>query len=65
MITITPNDLEFPPTIPSNVTTVPFPPVFMVKFLFVLSALLTVLLNVTASELVVKTVLALKVTAPV
>ena len=64
VIAIAPNELE-PPTIPSKLISTELPPVVIVKFLFVLSALLTVFENVITSPLDVRVTLALKVTAPV
>ena len=54
-----------PPTMPSKLMCTVLPPVVTVKFLFVLSALLTVFENVITSPLDVRVTLALKVTAPV
>ena len=51
-----------PPTTPSKLISVEFPPVAIVRFL-VEPSLLTVLSKVTTSLLVVKVTLALKVTA--
>jgi len=50
---------------PSKLICTVSPPVVTVKFLFVLSALLTVFENVITSPLDVKVTAALKVTAPV
>ncbi len=64
VIAIAPTDLD-PPTMPSKLISVEVPPVFKVKFLFVLFALLTVSENVITSLVVVKVTAALNVTAPV